>query len=545
MTSFKQESSFKLRTNVDLSDIRKRLRSEHGPAVQSEATSRILADVDKDLQDCGTEIHRLQSRIVFLRNQRRLLEDYKTFLQSLGSPIHRLPNEILLRIFDLACEINELTSTKLQDIPALVISDVCSRWRNLAKFQPCLWSRMCLDLQSATPPHLPTNTLLNLFIESSKQSPLTLEFPSRVTIELEQHHRCLCAVLGAQDFRWKRLAIGNRATYLALTAHNSSSFPLLEQLILPATTVGPHFSLLCTAPSLKCVSLCGIRSEKLRNIGFAWIQLTHLKLAHFDATLRSLPEICPNLKGLSFRQTRAINEYCTPPLVVPVVETLVFLTLSHPDVSTSIENVVLGSLTCPSLISLLVEGPSSNAWPKSEFEDFFTRSSCRLTNLSIKFIPLSDTNFVDLLRLLPSLLHLTIDDSKIRGFNAVDTQTPITSCLFLSLHAFHRPQSNTIPSTLVRKLESLSLTFDGPDTETTFSDRDFVDMVLSRWRPDIYASGYGLDTSSLLQSEGGTVCLRSVVMRFTKRDVDQEIYEPLDHLEKEGMKVVVVGQSSE
>lgn len=82
--------------------LRTRLRSEHGPAVQDIA--KILADVDKDLEDCDTEVSRLQLRIIVLRNQRRLLEEYRTYgMLHFISLIRRLPNENLLRISDYAC----------------------------------------------------------------------------------------------------------------------------------------------------------------------------------------------------------------------------------------------------------------------------------------------------------------------------------------------------------------------------------------------------------------------------------------------------------
>ncbi|KAE9404489.1 hypothetical protein BT96DRAFT_419216 [Gymnopus androsaceus JB14] len=231
MASFKRQSSFQLRTSVDFAEIRRRLRSEHGPAIQFDAET--LTDVDKDLDNCDAEVHHLQSRIVFLQNQRRLLQDYKNCLQSLRSPIRRLPNETFLRIFDFACEMNELTSPKVQDIPALVISGVCSRWRDLSKAHPCLWSRIRLHFQSTTR-HLPTDALMNTFIDSSQQCPLTLEFPAKTLGELEAHQQHLCAVLGGQKPRWKQVKIEHRAVFDALIAQGPSHFPILEQLLIPA-----------------------------------------------------------------------------------------------------------------------------------------------------------------------------------------------------------------------------------------------------------------------------------------------------------------------
>ncbi|KAE9384624.1 hypothetical protein BT96DRAFT_791463, partial [Gymnopus androsaceus JB14] len=101
-----------------------------------------VLEVEKDLRDCESEIHRLRSRIIFLQNQHRRLEEYKASLRFLVSPIRKLPNETTLCIFDYACDMNELTSKKLETMPTLAISMVCSRWRDLTKAYPILWSRL-------------------------------------------------------------------------------------------------------------------------------------------------------------------------------------------------------------------------------------------------------------------------------------------------------------------------------------------------------------------------------------------------------------------
>ncbi len=124
--------SFRLRTGLDFANLRSRLRSEFGPAAQAESEIvSAVADVDKDLADCDDEVLRLQSRIIHLRNQQVRLKEYKKCLRALTSPIRKLPNEILVRIFDYTCDMNEISSRKLKKMPALALSGVCSRWRSL------------------------------------------------------------------------------------------------------------------------------------------------------------------------------------------------------------------------------------------------------------------------------------------------------------------------------------------------------------------------------------------------------------------------------
>lgn len=535
-----QTGSIRLRMNVDLTEIRRRLRSEYGSAGQPEAEiSENIRNCDKDLADCDSEIRRLQSHIIFLQNQQQNLEDYKACLCSLRSPIRRLPNEIILRIFDLACGMNELTSKKLQTMPALAISGVCAHWRDLARSSPDLWSRIRLEMW-ATPHHLPGLPILNLYLESSQQSPLVMEFPVPPTgsAALEADQLSVCATLGAYSHRWKSLYSPGNKVYDALMAPGHTHFPLLEELVLPhiifydETTLN-RFQL---ASKLKFLSLGRIDNwvDLQQHQKFPWAQLTVLDVAQCSHKMGPIFERSSKLKELCFRQfTDGAIRLCSPPISAPFVEKLtLFLQQKPTPESERLANVIFASLTCPHLTSLFIEAAPNykHEWPRNVMNGFISRSSFQLTTLSIKFVPLVDSDLIDLLYQLPSLLHLVVNDSD------VDGPSPITTQLMQRLHAFHRTSDMTIPSTLAESLQSLTLTF---SKEGPFNDKEFVDMVSSRWFPDIYAGKYGLSVSNF-----GTACLRSVVMRFTKRDVDEEVYRKLTYLEREGMRVVVAGRGS-
>ena len=74
------------------------------------------------------------------------------------------------------------------------------------------------------------------------------------------------------------------------------------------------------------------------------------------------------------------------------------------------------------------------------------------------------------------------------------------------------------------KLGNFCLCFDGE----IFDDLAFVRMVQSRWLPDSeYATMIGMN------------CLRSVVLKFSKREVEEEVYRPLQDLDRMGMSVVI------
>ncbi|KAE9404502.1 hypothetical protein BT96DRAFT_989319 [Gymnopus androsaceus JB14] len=210
-----------------------------------------------------------------------------------------------------------------------------------------------------------------------------------------------------------------------------------------------------------------------------------IDIAQCSTAMKEVFEVwCSNLTDLGFRQfpDDGAIKLCSPPISTPFVRklTLVLRGTSHPEPE-RLANVIFASLTCPSLTSLFIEdvGGYKHMWPRDVVNDFISRSSFSLTTLSIMFIPLLDSHLIDLLHRLPSLLHLTINDSD------VDAPSPITPRFIESLHAFYCANSVTLSSTLMKGLQSLSLTFTGED----FDDRLFVDMVSSRWFPPSYADG--------------------------------------------------------
>ncbi|KAE9399564.1 hypothetical protein BT96DRAFT_920090, partial [Gymnopus androsaceus JB14] len=461
-------ANFQLRTNMDLEEIRRRLRSEYGSGVQSEAEiSGVLADVDKDLEDCDAEFRRLQSRMIALQNQRKRLAEHKVFL-ALSAVTHSLIQNSG-PVSDLNCGRN------------LVVYQ--SYRRTIEKF---------------------VLSLLHAVIagrSSPRDTPKSIQ---------------------------------------PMTAQNPSDFPLLEQLLIPNIAFNNEKDLnrFQHAANLKVLALSDIvHWADLQQRKFLWAQITELDVAQCEDMMKHILEM-HSLQELHFKQfpdNESTVILCSPPVATPSVQKLA-LTLrqtSHLE-SERLANVVFASITCPNLTSLFVEGKDGykDPWPRDMVNGFISRSSFHLTTLSIKFIPLSDSDLIDLLRRLPSLHHLTVNDSNITS------PSSITPLLIQSLHAFHQTSPVAIFTVLVKRLQTLSLTTSA-EAQEAFNDRDFVDMVSSRW----FLDGYKSDSDSM-NLNGGMACLRSVVMRFTKRDVDEEVYRPLKYIEEEGMRVVVIGRNS-
>ncbi|KAE9384623.1 hypothetical protein BT96DRAFT_1007876 [Gymnopus androsaceus JB14] len=450
---------------------------------------------------------------------------------------------------------NELTSKKLETMPTLAISMVCSRWRDLTKAYPILWSRLRIIIPDISPNH-PRFRLLSHYLVFSQQSLLTIQLEGGVQGDLQSHHLGVCADINAQADCWHVLSIWEPKVYIALKLNSMERqhFPVLETLVFPNLIFDDPAGLnpFQNAPNLHELSLASL---SLANLGersrFPFNQLTTFSINRHPAEMGNLLKISDKMRKLHIREVlpgdSAYYEHCTPPVAAPALKTL-SLSLSFFPNQNSLAEVAFASLTCPSLSSLFIEARNEYnwPWPRQDILGFVSRSSFLLATLSIQFIPLSDLDLIDLLQSLPSLLHFIINDFKpplsIASTSPGDQESPITSRLVQSLHAFPQMNSVTISSAMVPRLESLSLTF---SSSGTFCDRSLVDMISSRWFPAAYADGYGVNTSKSLESEGGTVCLRSVVLRFPNREVDEEIYGSLTHLEEAGMRVVVTGKSSE
>ncbi|KAE9386333.1 hypothetical protein BT96DRAFT_928261 [Gymnopus androsaceus JB14] len=528
MVNLSGEQSFRLRTNLDFVALRQRLRSEYGSSVQTEADiDGIVSDVEKDLEDCDAEIDRLQSRILVLQNQRRLLERYRTHSCSLRSPVRKIPNETVQQIFDYACGMNKLTSKKFRDMPTLTISNVCLRWRSLVKACPALWSRIHFKMESV-PSH--NFSVLDLYLESSQQSPLIIEITGKPEA-LQPHHAAVCDALVGHVNRWQQLSVQGFEVYKSLTWH-PRHYPALQRLLCPHLDLYPAgLEDFKDAPQLCCLSVGFIPSVDLGEIQFPWKQLKLLAMGHHPSGMKNILDVCDKLTELQFQEVGikpGSYELSLPPTMASVLETL-SLSVSQTGLSESLAEVVFSSMACPSLTSLLLEARNNyqRPWPKKALCAFISRSSFNLTTLSIKFIPLSDADLIDLLHSLPSLLDLTIDDSRLFATTATKP-SPITPRLIQSLHACPFDAS----SVLVQKLQHLHMTFSG----SSFNDGDFIDMVSSRWLSD--------NLDNFLDSGVGTVCLRSAVMCFKNREVDENIYRRLRHVEKAGMRVVGIGKSS-
>lgn len=308
MTNLRTSGGFQLRSNMDFAGLRTRLRLQHGPIVHSDAekSAPALIDVDKDIEDCNAEICRLQRRIVLVQKQCHRLEEYKACLRSLGSSIRKLPNETLLRIFDLACDMNEITSKNLKTMPVLAISGVCFRWRDLVRSAPELWARLRIEMQTSPPTHR-NFPVLDLFLSSSQNSPLTLEITKGTggTNDVLPHQLVVCNILATHSNRWKVLmGFGDQQfqgkLYSALISQEPRYYPVLEVFLFPDIILA-NLDRIQNAPRLSRLSIGFVSLVALAQSKFPWKQLTHLTSASYGEGTETILQMCNNLAFLQLK----------------------------------------------------------------------------------------------------------------------------------------------------------------------------------------------------------------------------------------------------
>ncbi|THU81275.1 hypothetical protein K435DRAFT_693917 [Dendrothele bispora CBS 962.96] len=138
-----------------------------------------LAESLADLAKYDAQLEELMGIIAELQQKRADLKKYVDEQQSLLSSMRKFPSEILGEIFGLCCSEYSLSFNRKKalgdfqvDAPALILSQICSRWRDVIISLPSLWSRMTVNfaydrVRRAKP-------LIELYLFRSKSAPLSL-----------------------------------------------------------------------------------------------------------------------------------------------------------------------------------------------------------------------------------------------------------------------------------------------------------------------------------------------------------------------------------
>ncbi|KAE9405373.1 hypothetical protein BT96DRAFT_336839 [Gymnopus androsaceus JB14] len=201
------ETLSNLRIKVDNTSISTKLRSGYGscPSESSEI-SQILQLAEKDLEDYETALHELHMRTLSVQFHKSRLEGYMERLRSMRAPIRRLPNELLLRIFTFCCGGNDGGHSRFGIPNVIVISAVCTRWRELVDSYSQLWTRFAVRFcsnEDYDPEQDIATSQIKLYLERSRDKLVSMCISAGYWGEPSGHPGF--QLLLAQSHRWRNL----------------------------------------------------------------------------------------------------------------------------------------------------------------------------------------------------------------------------------------------------------------------------------------------------------------------------------------------------
>ncbi|THV06311.1 hypothetical protein K435DRAFT_789466 [Dendrothele bispora CBS 962.96] len=461
-----------------------------------------------------------------------------------GPSIDSLPAEILFRIFEEVCLSHGSPDNwycpnflgQFVDSPALTLSWVSQYWRKLTFSNPALWSSIRLDaddmiLRNSTPSDPPISDIIREFLRRSGDAPIRLSLSVVYSQSVDPQFCTILEVLVKESHRWRELQLATTWEALGFLQQHTTldqirgRLPILERLSVDwwdcfdIENVSPTLILFDHAPRLHDFTSAVIERpedlqpspegcvrlplEQIRSCTFRGSDLDEISyMASRTSQLEKLTiEKCRNedIRNLAPRNVTQFNNITS----LAVSPSAVWPT-PHDWQSLSI---VFGHLTLPNLHTLeIYDDASSEEWKwdvlLKDFQGFASRSRCRITDLCLRNLPLSNFDAVQsLIQLMPFIVKLFIqerDRTDQDGGQVRDTPAFLRAALNVPLSCDCLPSFSEstlapgLPSPFLSNLENLELILNAGDGE---------------WVSAIFSV---LKLSPRISQSRGVVCLRSL-----------------------------------
>jgi hypothetical protein len=352
------------------------------------------------------------------------------------APVHRLSRELLNIIF-LLCHPEsssgrwsqgEFVRPSPRTVP-LVLTHVCKAWREVAISIPELWSSIDVHLSNKVPRSVALRSVdfVDTWLRRSGNLPLSLsitvnEYPYDAIPVLAlyfsyvprwQHIRC--QIESDKILRDSPPFIVHPGVAASLeTLEVSTRGIISENLSIPFNRI------MTVAPRLRQCSftrLAPYYALAHRSISLPISQLTHLCLEDFESVEHCLEVLRDSRKLIDCRLNLGRLFECSTGIqkhsVVRLDELRSLQICTRSGLPDFLDHLILPALRD---ITIHFERNSSRyksdtAWPQSQFTSLICRSSCSLTKLHFKSVPLSEKNLLQCLRHTTlSLRELHIED---------------------------------------------------------------------------------------------------------------------------------------
>ena len=412
----------------------------------------------------------------------------------------RLPVELQIEIFTQCLPLSPHFDAR--EAP-LLISRVSQPWRALVFSVPKLWSSFEIEVSesdSSNPlyeSHIEEST--KLWLARSKNYPLTV---SLIHIPVGRipngQSKRLLALLIPEAYRWKSVQITlPTANMIPLPSH----FPLLQSLALQLKGLW------------KLTPAVDISTSNI-----PWYQLSRLNLQLEQNNLPTLGDMLFIFAQTSKLRQCKISVDCTLDsgvdfdlLHLPVLEEFHLIVqggLTSTSPALSLSNF-FHHISVPALrelnITWLVQ--RSTLWPNFQlFISFLRRISSTLNTLSLAYLPVSETDLIQILTPFSNVTHLRLH------FPLSDHEHDPVSDNLLSLLTIRSHLTRDDDDSLLPSLVSLDLHCNG----SNFSNLTLLAMIKSRW----HDSGICLGHFGLLSMKPGLREVQNQVQWINREGVD-------------------------
>ncbi|KAL0059784.1 hypothetical protein AAF712_013471 [Marasmius tenuissimus] len=466
-----------------------------------------LRDFEDGIAQLDVELNKRRAATALLERNRDWLRQSADGFSCLMAPVRRIPPEALQHIFIFCCAKGSIfRARKRPRIPTpLVLSAVCSSWRDMVVSISSLWADITYVLDDEGPEvedeHQHFHRITKLYLQRADKSLLNLSFkqrnPESRSIRLDSVLKALCL----RPLQWASLHfshIPNSFFRLPVLQGVQGNLPFLRSLKITehsSSSDGPMCpDFLKTVPGLRAleVGLCHDYSVNALVVLFPWCQLTHVTLTLQDGATppSKIVSWCPSLRGLKLCVQSLTSDKTWP--IESYARTLTIDVCS----GSAVFHHFFRTVTLSRLTSLDILGYGDTLTLEEEacFFGFIVRSSCPVTSLSISH-PSSlfqdKESMVRLLRLLPHVQTLSIREAKDQTTNSLCTQHLFTN---LTVQV-----SFPAPAPLLPRLTNLHISAYGEE----FAYEEFAAAVISRWNPD-----------EDISTKMGVDCLRFVEVMF-------------------------------
>jgi hypothetical protein len=418
-------------------------------------------DPRRQLGKLESEIAQLKALLDELEHRRAPL--LKKEINRLFPPILRLPHELSAQIFTAAFPENSRYTW--QSATPLVLGKVCSAWRCIAWSTPRLWNTISLRRPQYSNVHI---ELLRQWLERSAQCPLYIHitypgFHNGLTQVKTTPLWQIVHLVSSFTERWGQLDLDFSDPILFekfCSISGQHDLSILSSLSIKlGKTMDPHHFIkpLRHAPELRSLRLSGAASLKslilpIHQLTRVWLGYTPLnecldllrdnpQLAHctFDCIERG--SNTQNLSHVSTDQLESLDLYLGDRRAA---------------------SDLFDYMTIPSLRDLAIHTYVFKFRPSS-FISFTERSACVLQRLSLSSATMSEKEFVDCLRGIPSLVELDIQYMTVTSGERAEGTS--------------RALNVDISGDLLPNLRKLRCT-----TQFIYLP-GWLDMLLSRWNP--------------------------------------------------------------